>query len=63
MSIRKRQRYSVNRYESERATDADSGLNAAVTLHSMNPAFAPIVLRSSNDDRLKVLAEFVDVVA
>ncbi|HAY29246.1 MAG TPA: AAA family ATPase, partial [Candidatus Accumulibacter sp.] len=54
------QRYTVKRYESEKATDGDSWRHTRITLKPANPAFDPIVLSGADDQQLQVIAEFIE---
>ena len=55
------QRYTVKRYESEKATDGDSWRHAKITLKPVNSEFAPIVLTEADEGQLQVVAELVEV--
>lgn len=54
-------RYTVKRYESEKAAEGDSWRHTRITLKPINPAFPPIVLTASEADQLQVIAELVEV--
>ena len=54
-------RYTVKRYESEKARAGDSWRHAKITLKPTNPAYAPIVLEGVEEDAVQVIAEIVDV--
>jgi type I restriction enzyme R subunit len=54
-------RYTVKRYESEKAGVGDSWRHTTVTLKPCNPAFAPIVLEDIEEDAVQVVAEVVEV--
>nr|WP_287461982.1 S24 family peptidase [Accumulibacter sp.] len=54
------QRYTVKRYESEKATDGDSWRHTRITLQPVNPAFEPIVLSGADDQQVQVIAEFIE---
>lgn len=54
------ERYTVKRYESEKATSGDSWRHTRVTLKPVNPDFEPIVL-TGGEGELKVIAELVEV--
>ena len=54
-------RYTVKRYESEKAPAGDSWRHAAITLEPINPAFEPIVLTAADEGACDVVAELVDV--
>ena len=56
-----RVRFTVKRYESQRAADEDTWRHASVTLKPVNPDFAPIVLTGAGEDQLRVIAELVEV--
>jgi SOS-response transcriptional repressor LexA len=55
------QRYTVKRYESEKAAKGDTWRHERVTLKPVNPDFDPIVLTSKNEGELQVIAELVEV--
>ena len=56
------QRYSVKRYESEKATSEDgTWRHIRVTLKPINPAFEPIVLTADDEESVRVVAEMVQV--
>jgi type I site-specific restriction-modification system R (restriction) subunit len=55
------QRYTVKRYESTKVRDGDSWHHERITLRPLNPEFQPIELNAADEDRLKVIAEFVEV--
>src|SRR6266542_1626208 len=57
------ERYTVKRYESEKAEEGDSWHHAAITLNPLNPDFEPIVLTRADDDQFRVVAELVEVLA
>lgn len=54
-------RYTVKRYESERARAGDSWQHTKITLKPTNPAYAPIVLEGVEEDAVRVIAEVVEV--
>jgi type I restriction-modification system DNA methylase subunit/SOS-response transcriptional repressor LexA len=54
-------RYTVKRYESQKATKGDTWRHDRITLKPVNPAFAPIVLTNKDHDELKVIAELVEI--
>ncbi len=56
------QRYTVKRYDSEKVAKGDSWEHARITLKPNNPAFAPIELLSGASERLRVVAELLEVV-
>ena len=55
-------RYTVKRYESEKAGDGDSWRHAGVTLRPNNPELQPIVLTGADEGEVAVVAELVDLV-
>ncbi|HSN15664.1 MAG TPA: S24 family peptidase, partial [Anaeromyxobacteraceae bacterium] len=54
-------RYTVKRYESEKARDGDTWRHAKIILKPTNPAFAPVVLQGLEEDSVQVIAELVEV--
>jgi SOS-response transcriptional repressor LexA len=54
-------RYTVTRYESEKARAGESWKHTRITLKPTNPAYAPIVLEDVEEDAVKVIAELVEV--
>ena len=57
------QRYTVKRYQSEKASDGDSWHHTKITLKPVNRDFAPIVLTGADEGRLQVIAEVVEVLS
>jgi SOS-response transcriptional repressor LexA len=55
------QRYTVKRYESEKAAKGDSWRHERITLKPVNPDFEPIVLTGKDEGDLQVVAELVEV--
>jgi hypothetical protein len=55
------ERYTVKRYESEKAEHGDSWRHTTITLKPVNPDFAPIVLTDADEGQLQVIAELVEV--
>ena len=55
------QRYTVKRYESRKVPGAGSWHHERITLRPLNPAFEPIVLNDADEDRVRVIAELVEV--
>lgn len=55
------ERYTVKRYESEKAQAGDSWRHEKITLKPVNPDFKPIVLTGADEGQLQVVAEFVEV--
>ena len=56
------ERYTVKRYESEKAPDGDSWRHAKITLKPVNPDFQPIVLTGADEGQIQVVAEIAEVV-
>jgi hypothetical protein len=57
------ERYTVKRYESEKAAKGDTWRHERVTLKPTNPDFEPIVLAGADEDQLQVVAEMIEVLA
>ena len=55
------ERYTVKRYESEKAAEEDSWQHTKITLTPVNPEFEPIVLTGTDQGTLQVIAEVVEV--
>ena len=55
------ERYTVKRYQSEKAPSDDSWRHVRITLKPLNPDFQPIVLSPDNAERLQVVAELIEV--
>jgi SOS-response transcriptional repressor LexA len=56
------QRYTVKRYMSEKAGDADAGWrHVSVTLSPLNPEYEPIVVAVDDEADIQVIAEAVEV--
>jgi phage repressor protein C with HTH and peptisase S24 domain len=55
------ERYTVKRYQSEKAMDDDSWRHTRITLKPLNPDFQPIELTGSEEGELQVVAEFIEV--
>ena len=55
------ERYTVKRYESEKAQAGDSWRHEKITLKPVNPDFQPIVLTGADEGQLQVIAEVVEV--
>jgi len=55
------ERYTVKRYESEKARDGDSWRHARIYLKPTNPDFQPIVLTGDGEGELQIVAEVVEV--
>lgn len=54
-------RYTVKRYESQKARTGDAWKHTRITLKPTNPGYAPIVLENVEEDSVQVIAELVDV--
>jgi type I restriction enzyme R subunit len=57
------QRYTVKRYESEKAKRGDSWRHERITLKPINPDYEPIVLTAAAEVQVKVVAEVVEVLS
>jgi type I restriction enzyme, R subunit len=55
------QRYTVKRFDSEKASDDDSWHHTKIILRPTNPVFQPIVLTGKEDGELRVIAEVLEV--
>ena len=55
------QRYTVKRYESQKATSGDSWLHTRITLKPANADFEPIVLTEADEADVHVVAELIEV--
>ena len=55
-------RYTVKRYESEKAKEGDAWRHTKITLKPINPEFQPIVLTAMDEDSVQVIAELLEVV-
>ncbi|QQS47288.1 MAG: DEAD/DEAH box helicase family protein [Acidobacteriota bacterium] len=55
------ERYTVKRYESEKISSGDSWEHARITLKPLNPEFNSIELLPDEGERLRVVAELVEV--
>jgi type I restriction enzyme, R subunit len=55
------QRYTVKRYESEKAQQGDNWGQERITLKPLNPDFKPIVLSGADEGAVQVVAELVEV--
>jgi len=55
------ERYTVKRYESEKAKAGESWRHRRITLKPVNPQFAPIILSGTDEGQVQVIAEVVEV--
>ena len=55
------QRYTVKRYESEKADNEDSWQHTKIVLKPVNTDFEPIVLTGADEEQLQVIAEVIEV--
>ena len=55
------QRYTIKRYESEKASDGDSWRHTRITLKPTNADFEPIILTDAEEGQVQVVAEVVEV--
>jgi type I restriction enzyme R subunit len=56
------ERYTVKRYDSEKAKAGESWRHTRITLKPVNPDFAPIILSGTDEGQVRVIAEVVEVV-
>ena len=56
------ERFTVKRYRSEKAADADGWRHLRVVLEPANPDFAPIELTADDEESVLVVAELVEVI-
>ena len=56
-------RYTVKRYESEKAPAGDSWHHTRITLKPLNSEFEPIVLTAKDEGDVRVIAELAAVLA
>jgi len=54
------ERYTVKRYESQKATSGDSWRHSRIVLKPTNPDYEPIVIESAEEGQLRVIAEMVE---
>ena len=54
-------RYTVKRYDSQKAKVGDSWRHTRITLKPNNPDFGPIVLTGADEGELQVIAELIEV--
>lgn len=57
------QRYTVKRYDRETVETEEGWRHVRVTLLPKNPDFAPIVIEGNEEERVSVVAEFLEVVS
>jgi phage repressor protein C with HTH and peptisase S24 domain len=55
------ERFTVKRYESEKAANDDSWRHARIILKPLNPEFEAIELVDMSEDQVSVIAEWVEV--
>lgn len=55
------ERYSVKRYESKKAKAGDTWHHERITLKPVNPDFKPIVFTETDEGKLQVIAELIEV--
>lgn len=53
--------YTVKRYRSRKAADAEGWRHMEIRLEPENPEFAPIVLREADEGEVRMVAELVEV--
>lgn len=57
------ERYTVKRYESEKTSEEDSWRHSKITLKPVNPDFDTIEITDVQEGELKVIAEYIAVLA
>ena len=57
------ERYTIKRYSSRKAVKGDEWRHTKIVLSPINPAYEPIVITENAEERVRVLAEFVEVLA
>jgi SOS-response transcriptional repressor LexA len=57
------QRFTVKRYNSDKASDGESWRHERITLEPLNPDFDPIVLTDAEEGTIQVIAELVEVLS
>ena len=55
------ERYTVKRYQSEKAGDGDAWQHTKITLNPVNADFEPMILTGADEGELQVVAEVVEV--
>jgi type I restriction enzyme R subunit len=55
------ERYTVKRYESDKREDEASWLHIRIMLRPLNPAFDTIEMGVADEEQVKVIAEFIEV--
>jgi type I restriction enzyme R subunit len=55
------ERYTVKRYESEKAKHGDSWRHTRIILKPLNPDFEPIILTGADEGQVQVIAEVVEI--
>lgn len=55
------ERYTLKRYESEKAQTSDSWHHTKIILKPVNPDFQPIVLTGEEEEHIEVIAECIEV--
>jgi ATP-dependent helicase YprA (DUF1998 family)/SOS-response transcriptional repressor LexA/ribosomal protein L40E len=55
------QRFTVKRYESAKVDTEEGWRHLRIVLHPSNPTFSPIVLDGDDENRVAVIAEFIEV--
>jgi phage repressor protein C with HTH and peptisase S24 domain len=57
------ERYTVKRYSSQKAAKGDTWRHTKIVLSPINQAYEPIVITENAEERVRVLAEFVEVLS
>ena len=55
------QRYTVKRYRSQKSTTPDTWHHEKITLEPLNPDYQPLTFTANPEEKLKVIAELVEV--
>ena len=56
------QRFTVKRYQSEKATNEDGWRHLAIVLEPLNPDYEPIELTAEDESPVNVIAELIEVI-
>ena len=56
------QRFTVKRYRSEKAVDADGWRHLAIVLEPLNPDYEPLELAAEDESPVAVIAELIEVI-
>ena len=56
------QRFTVKRYQSEKATNEDGWRHITIVLEPLNPEYEPIELTAEDESPVNVIAELIEVI-